>query len=141
MRFHLLLSKLPLSLYSPSLLFDSSEIYPLIGQYSANGVKCQISPDRQNYIFRTETPIMTSLFFFPISDLSCVSAKGNRLYGAAAVSYRIFHQENLYPEAERKALLWREEGMCQTFSVFLLFLLKGGLFMARSSRLESGFIL
>lgn len=38
-----------------------------------------------------------------ISDLSCVSAKGNRLYGAAAVSYRIFHQENLYPEAERKA--------------------------------------
>lgn len=38
-----------------------------------------------------------------ISDLSCVSSNGNRLYGAAAVSYRIFRPEETYSEAERKA--------------------------------------
>lgn len=38
-----------------------------------------------------------------ISDLTCVSEKGNRLYGAAAVSYRLFHQEETYPEAKRRA--------------------------------------
>lgn len=38
-----------------------------------------------------------------IGDLSCVSAKGNRLYGAAAISYRLFRSEEVYSEAERKA--------------------------------------
>lgn len=38
-----------------------------------------------------------------ISDLSCVSANGTQLHGAAAVSYRIFRPEEIYSEAERKA--------------------------------------
>lgn len=38
-----------------------------------------------------------------ISDLSCVSAKGTKLHGAAAVSYRIFRPEEIYSEAERMA--------------------------------------
>ena len=38
-----------------------------------------------------------------ISDLSCVSANGTQLHGAAAVSYRFFHQEDAYSEVKRNA--------------------------------------